>query len=150
MARRGYSRRIFPPATAAHTRHDLEAHMTDTAPGISERPGGNPGIAAELPSPEVAEFIRYCHRRRRAGWPEIYDDMCAVAARREFRDLDHAKLSELGVSFSLFDTPRLAAWVRALLPRDAASAPPNDGLSPAQLQDELGTGSEHRAAAIAR
>ena len=74
-----------------------------------------------FPPPEVAEFIRFSHRRRRSSWPEIYDDMCAIAARREFRGWDHARLAEVGVSFSLFDTPRLAAWVRALIPSDAAT-----------------------------
>ena len=69
-----------------------------------------------LPPPEVAEFIRYSHRRRRSLWPEIYDDMCAIAGRREFKGWDHARLAEVGVSFSLSDTPRLAAWVRALIP----------------------------------
>ena len=77
---------------------------------------------AELPPPEVIDFIRYCYRRRRVGWPEIYDDMCAVAARREFNGWDHAELSEHGVTFSLFDTPRLAAWVRAVLPRTVIAA----------------------------
>jgi hypothetical protein len=68
------------------------------------------------PPPDVAEFIRFCYRRRAAAWPELYDEMCAVAARREFNGWDHEELAARGLSFSLFQMPRLAAWVRATLP----------------------------------
>lgn len=71
--------------------------------------------SAELPPPDVAGFIRYCHRRRGAAWPELYDEMCAVAARREFNGWDHADLAARGLTFSLFEMPRLAAWTRAVL-----------------------------------
>lgn len=80
-------------------------------------------LGAEVPPAEVAEFIRFAYRRRRVGWPEIYDDMCAVAARREFRGWDHARLAEAGLTFSLQDSPRLAAWVRAVLPRTSPGGP---------------------------
>ena len=69
----------------------------------------------ELPPPEVTAFIRYCHGRRGVGWPELYDEMCAVAARREFNGWDHAQLASRGLTFSLFEMPRLAGWVRAVL-----------------------------------
>jgi len=97
--------------------------------------------AAELPAPEVADFIRFAYRRRRVGWPEIYDDMCAVAARREFRGWDHARLAELGVTFSLLETPRLAAWVRAVLPGMPRTAEPADG---ADAGRTAGSGADHR------
>ncbi len=74
------------------------------------------------PPPDIAEFIRYCHRRRRVGWPEIYDEMCAVAARREFHGWDHDELAQRGISFTLFEMPRLAGWVRFIL-ADAIVAP---------------------------
>src|SRR3712207_4286405 len=70
--------------------------MRDRSPGAAAR-APHPVEEAELPPPEVIDFIRYCYRRRRVGWPEIYDDMCAVAARREFNGWDHADLSEHGV-----------------------------------------------------
>jgi hypothetical protein len=73
------------------------------------------------PPPDIAEFIRFCHRRRRVGWPEIYDEMCAVAARREFHGWDHDELASRGISFTLFEMPRLAAWVRFIV---ADVAPP--------------------------
>lgn len=94
--------------------------VTRPADGPESTTRGVP--AGELPAPEVVEFIRFAYRRRRVGWPEIYDDMCAVASRREFRGWDHARLGEIGVTFSLLDTPRLAAWVRAVLPPSARSA----------------------------
>lgn len=71
--------------------------------------------SAELPPPDVAAFIRFCHHRRGASWPELYDEMCGVAARREFNDWDHDALATRGLTFSLFDMPRLAAWTRAVL-----------------------------------
>ena len=52
-----------------------------------------PLMSGELPAPDVVAFIRYCHRRRGASWPELYDEMCGVAARREFNGWDHAELA---------------------------------------------------------
>ncbi len=74
------------------------------------------GLSGEqLPPPDVIAFIRYCHRRRGAAWPELYDEMCAVAARREFNGWDHDQLAARGLTFSLFEMPRLANWSRAVL-----------------------------------
>jgi hypothetical protein len=75
--------------------------------------------SGEVPSPDVTAFIRYCHHRRGATWPELYDDMCGIAARREFNGWDHAELAARGLTFSLLEMPRLAAWSRAIL-ADAA------------------------------
>ena len=35
---------------------------------------------------DAAEFVRFCYRRRRVGWPELYDEMCAVRPRAVPRD----------------------------------------------------------------
>jgi hypothetical protein len=70
---------------------------------------------ANQPPPDVAEFIRFCHGRKRVGWPELYDEMCAVAARREFNGWDHDQFAARGLTFSLFEMPRLSGWVRAVL-----------------------------------
>lgn len=78
---------------------------------------------SDAPPPDVAEFIRFCHHRRHVGWPELYDEMCAVAARREFNGWGPEQLAERGVGFALFEMPRLAAWVRIIL---AANATPRD------------------------
>jgi hypothetical protein len=70
---------------------------------------------AQPPPPDVAAFIRYCHIRRGAAWPELYDEMCGVAARREFNGWDHAQLAARGLTFSLLEMPQLANWSRAVL-----------------------------------
>ena len=75
-----------------------------------------PGVApADPPPPDVAEFIRFCHERKRVGWPELYDEMCAVAARREFNGWDHDQFAARGLTFSLFEMLRLSGWVRTVL-----------------------------------
>lgn len=76
------------------------------------------GTMGELPTPDLVSFIRYCHHRRGMGWPELYDEMCGVASRREFNGWDHAELAARGLTFSLFEMPRLAGWVRAVLAGD--------------------------------
>lgn len=81
-------------------RIDAQDEVTAT-PEVSEDLAGVPE--------EVVSFIRYCYQRRRIGWPELYDEMCAVAARAEFRDMDYDRLAELGVRFSLSEMGRLAA-----------------------------------------
>ena len=53
--------------------------------------------------PEAVEFIRFCYRRRRVGWPELYDEMCAVAGRGLFRGYDADDLAGIGIGFSLFE-----------------------------------------------
>ena len=73
------------------------------------------GPSGEQPPSDVVAFIRFCHRRCGASWPELYDEMCAVAARREFNGWDHAQLAARGLTLSLFEMPRLAAWSRAVL-----------------------------------
>ena len=87
--------------------------MSDRSPAPSARP--SPAPSRQAPPPEVVDFIRFCHRRRHVGWPELYDDMCAVAARREFNGLDSDQLAERGLTFSLYEMPRLAGWVRAVI-----------------------------------
>lgn len=66
-------------------------------------------------SPEAVEFIRFCYRRRRAGWPEIYDEMCAVAGRGLFNGWTHEDLATRGIGFSLLQMPALAAMVRSVI-----------------------------------
>ncbi len=71
--------------------------------------------ADDRPPKELADFIRYCHRRRPSAWPELYDVMCGIAARREFRGWGPEQLGERGLTFALGGMPRLATWVRATL-----------------------------------
>lgn len=74
-----------------------------------------PGSSGELPAPDLIAFIGYCHRRHGASWPELYDEMCGVAARREFNGWDHAQLEARGLTFSLLEMARLAGWSRAVV-----------------------------------
>jgi len=67
--------------------------------------------------PAVEEFVRFCYHRRRVGWPELYDEMCAVAARGVFRGWGFAELADQGICFTLSDLPSLAA-VAAEVSRD--------------------------------
>jgi hypothetical protein len=84
-------------------------------PSVSDATARSTTPGEQLPPPDVIAFIRHCHRRRGANWPELYDEMCAVAARREFNGWDHDELAARGLTFSLFEMPRLAGWCRAVL-----------------------------------
>jgi hypothetical protein len=88
--------------------------MSERSPAPSARPSA-PDAGRQTPPPDVVEFIRFCHRRRHVGWPDLYDEMCAVAARREFNGWGLEQLAEHDLTFSLYDMPRLAGWVRLVL-----------------------------------
>jgi hypothetical protein len=66
-------------------------------------------------SAEGVEFVRFCYRRRRVGWPELYDEMCAVAGRGLFRGWGSDELSAEGIGFSLFEMPALAVLVHRIV-----------------------------------
>jgi hypothetical protein len=115
------------------------------------------------PCSDAIEFVRFCYRRRRVGWPELYDEMCAVAGRGLFRGYDADDLAGIGIGFSLFDMPALSVLagrivaeeqalrrpvavlitaaepvqeVDAPTPASAIRATPEVALSPAQTSDE--------------
>ncbi|HUG30911.1 MAG TPA: hypothetical protein VMQ65_10415 [Candidatus Limnocylindria bacterium] len=69
---------------------------------------------------DAVEFIRFCHARRRVGWPELYDEMCAVASRGLFRGWGPDELAAEGIGFGLFEMPRLAASVSEIVAEDRA------------------------------
>ncbi len=69
----------------------------------SSRPVEAPSL-----SPDAIDFVRFCYRRRRVGWPELYDEMCAVAGRGLYRGWRFAELEEHGIGFSLHQTLELA------------------------------------------
>jgi hypothetical protein len=77
--------------------------------------------AAAPTTPEAEAFVRFCYQRRRVGWPELYDEMCAVAIRGLFRGMGHEALAEIGVGFSLFETPRLAQIVARVVSEEQAA-----------------------------
>ena len=77
--------------------------------------------AAGVPTPEAEAFVRFCYQRRRVGWPELYDEMCAVATRGLYRGMGTEALSEIGVGFSLFETPKLAQLVAQMVAEEQAA-----------------------------
>ncbi len=84
--------------------------------------------ALDAADPEAVEFVRFCRARRRVGWPELYDEMWAVASRSLFRGYGCADLEERGIGFSLFGTPRLAAMAAAVIEEERAAGVPSQGL----------------------
>jgi len=77
--------------------------------------------AENRPTPEAAEFVRFCYRRRPVGWPELYDEMCAVAMRRLFRGWDTTELARHGIGFSLEETRVLAELVERVVAEEQAA-----------------------------
>ncbi|HKB28147.1 MAG TPA: hypothetical protein VKC59_03905 [Candidatus Limnocylindrales bacterium] len=73
-------------------------------------------------SAEAVEFVKFCYGRRRVGWPELYDEMCAVAGRGLFRGLGPDELAEHGICFGLSEMPRLAAFATEIVAEDRARA----------------------------
>jgi len=76
--------------------------------------------ATRAPDPDAVEFIRFCYRRRHVGWPELYDEMCAVANRGLFRGYGTDELGDIGIGFALFDMPALAALANQIVAEEKA------------------------------
>src|SRR3954453_5155216 len=97
-----------------------------TRRGLEERPSmdrTNAGERAFATAPpavesEAIDFVRFCHRRRRVGWPELYDEMCAVAGRGLYRGYGSEELSSIGIGFGLFQMPALAGLVAQVVAED--------------------------------
>ena len=67
---------------------------------------------------DAVEFIRFCYARRRVGWPELYDEMCAVAGRGLYRGYGADDLATIGIGFGLFQMPALAGLVAQVVAED--------------------------------
>jgi hypothetical protein len=80
-----------------------------------------PAATACPSTPEAEAFVRFCYARRRIGWPELYDEMCLVAARGLFHGMGPDALRDVGVGFSLTETPGLAVLVRRIAAEDQAA-----------------------------
>lgn len=109
-----------PPDSYPSSTIEKDAQMTElTAPaaGSGEHPP-----EPDMPSPEILAFIRFCHRRRSAAWPALYDEMWGVAARREYRGWGHDELSARGLTFSLREMSRLASWAQAVVAEESEPA----------------------------
>jgi hypothetical protein len=80
--------------------------------------------ASGMSDPDAGDFVRFCYHRRRVGWPELYDEMCAVAGRGLFRGYDADDLAGLGIGFSLFDMPALAVLSARIVAEEQALRTP--------------------------
>ena len=67
---------------------------------------------------DAIDFVRFCYRRRHVGWPELYDEMCAVAGRGLYHGYCAEDLSRIGIGFSLFEMPALATIVHSVVAED--------------------------------
>ena len=74
--------------------------------------------AAPVKDTEAIDFVRFCHRRRRVGWPELYDEMCAVAGRGLYRGYGADELATIGIGLGLFQMPALAGLVAQVVAED--------------------------------
>ena len=70
---------------------------------------------------EAIEFVRFCHRRRRVGWPELYDEMCAVAGRGLYRGYGPEELATIGIGLGLFHMPAMAGLAAKVVAEDQES-----------------------------
>lgn len=79
------------------------------------------------------DFVRFCYRRRRVSWPELYDEMCHVASRGLYHGWGFGELAEHDIAFGLAEMPRLAALVAEVVRGDAErrARPLVTGIAPA-------------------
>jgi len=80
--------------------------------------GGRAFAATPVMDTEAIDFVRFCHRRRRVGWPELYDEMCAVAGRGLYRGYGADELAAIGIGLGLFQMPALAGLVAQVVAED--------------------------------
>ena len=80
--------------------------------------------ASQAPDPDAVAFVRFCYHRRRVGWPELYDEMCAVAARGLYRGYGPDDLAGIGIGFGLFEMSALAALATRVIDEERASRRP--------------------------
>jgi hypothetical protein len=90
---------------------------------------------------EAMEFVRFCYARRPVSWPQLYDEMSAVAGRGLYRGWGYAELAEHGIRFTLRDLPDLAALVATVVRTECARA--------AERRTAEGRGKGHRPASAA-
>ena len=79
---------------------------------------------------DAVEFIRFCYARRRVGWPELYDEMCAVASRGLFRGWGPDELAGHGIGFGLFVLGPLVVTTTRRRLRKVAVRPPRGWSQP--------------------
>jgi hypothetical protein len=110
LTRRGTRERVSAELVGQWPANSAREQVTD-APAETEQPPAHD---------EALEFVRFCYRRRHAAWPELYDEMCAVASRGAFRGLGYANLVDHGISFCLGDLSKLAALTERVVREEQA------------------------------
>jgi hypothetical protein len=73
-------------------------------------------------SADAVEFVRFCYSRRKVGWPELYDEMWAVAGRGLFRGWGSEELADHGIAFGLAEMSWLGASVCEIVAEDRERA----------------------------
>jgi hypothetical protein len=106
--------------------------------------------AARPAHPDAVEFVRFCYRRKHVGWPELYDEMCAVANRGTFRGLDVDALAGIGIGLCLSDMPGLAAIVAQVVAEEQQARRPVAVriVTDAEHDDEAGDQQEEQVAGM--
>lgn len=122
-------RPVRPRPSQGLTDHATERAADPSVDGRARYKEGLPSMdsrtaAPPAPGPDATEFIRFCYRRRRVGWPEIYDEMCAVAGRGLFRGYGPDDLADMGIRFGLFDLPALASLASQVVEQERARRGP--------------------------
>lgn len=92
-------------------------------PAGESAPGGVEHVSGSDEEAEAVEFVRFCYRRRAVAWPELYDEMCAVAARGEYRGMSYEQLEDVGIRLALASLPRLASMVQRVVAEERGSGP---------------------------
>ncbi len=108
--------------------------------------GGDLPIAEPEPAdPRAIEFIRFCYLRRRVSWPDLYDEMCMVAARGLFRGMLYEDLAEVGISFTLGGMQSLAQLTQRVVIEERARARASGIRPPSVPSDAPGPTPTHLA-----
>lgn len=103
---------------------DIDEDRPESVASVAPASAGESAFAVtsgERIEGEAAEFVRFCYRRRSVAWPELYDEMCAVAARGDFRGMTYEHLEHLGIGFALSALPALAALVARIVAEERRS-----------------------------
>lgn len=105
-------------------RHD--EHEASGGPAADRVAADVPALTPENganPDAEAVAFVRFCYGRRSVAWPELYDEMCAVAARGDYRGMGYEQLEGLGIRFALAALPRLAEMAARVMAEERSRQP---------------------------
>jgi hypothetical protein len=103
-----------------------DEHASVGGSSAGRGPDGLPATGPESvtnPDAEAFAFVRFCYRRRAVAWPELYDEMCAVAAHGDYRGLTYEQLEGLGIRFVLRALPALADMAARVIAEERGQQP---------------------------